>query len=85
MGPPVNEGRLNGVKEMDIVMMFIAGEEDIIMHLVTLQEMRCGCTVITHRNEFPSVLIFYFFQIKPPDTNMLHYVFLYGNPRTIKS
>lgn len=41
MGPPVNERRLNGVKEMDIVMMFIAWEGDIITHLVKACKQSC--------------------------------------------
>lgn len=60
MGPPVNERRLNGVKEMDIVVMFIAGEGDIITHLVKPCEQCCK-DVITHLNEFPVALCFSFF------------------------
>lgn len=59
MGPPVNERRLNGVKEMDIVMMFIAGEGDIITHLVKPCKQSC-VDVITHLNEFPVALFFHF-------------------------
>lgn len=46
MGPHINEKRLNGVKEMDIVMMFIAGEGDIITHLVEPCK-DCSMDVIT--------------------------------------
>lgn len=45
------------MKEMDIVMMFIAGEEDIIMHLVKPCK-QCCVDIITHLNEFPVALFF---------------------------
>lgn len=60
MGPHVNERRLNGVKEMDIVMMFIAGEGDIITHLVKPCK-QCCVDVITHLNEFAAALFFIYF------------------------
>lgn len=59
MGPHVNERGLNGEREMDIVMMFIAGEGDIITHLVKPCK-QCCVDVITHLNEFPAALFFYF-------------------------
>lgn len=49
MGPPANEKRLNGVKEMDAVMMFITGEGDIITYLVKPCK-QCCVDVITHLN-----------------------------------
>lgn len=60
MGPHVNERRLNGVKGMGIVMMFIAGEGDIITHLVKPCK-QCCVDVITHLNEFPAALFFFYF------------------------
>lgn len=47
MGPQLDERQLNGMKEMDIVMMFIAGEGDIITHLVKPCK-QCCVDVITH-------------------------------------
>lgn len=77
MVPPVNERGLNGVKEMAIVMMFIAGEGDIITHLVKPCK-QCCVDVITHLNEFPAAL-FFFSRIKPSDTNMPQCVFFHGS------
>lgn len=60
IGAPVNERRLNGVKEMDIVMMFIAGERDIITYLVKPCKQYC-MDIIIHLNEYPAVLFFFYF------------------------
>lgn len=68
---------------MDIAMMFIAGEGDIITHLVKPCK-QCCMDVITHLNEFPAAL-FFISQIKLSDTNMPHSVFSLGIPWTLKS
>lgn len=47
---------------MDIVMMFIAGEGDIITHLVKPCK-QCCVDVITHLNEFPAALFFLFLKL----------------------
>ena len=70
---------------MDIVMMFIAGEEDIITHLVKPCK-QCCVDIITHLNEFPVACfyLFIFFLELNSDTNMLHCVFSHENPWTVK-
>lgn len=63
------------MKEMDIVMIFIAGEGfDIIMHLVKPLK-QCCLDLITYLNEF-HVLLFFISQIKLADTDMPSSLFM---------
>lgn len=63
-------------EEMDVVMMFIAGEGfDIIMHLVKPLK-QCCLDIITHLNEF-HVLLFFVSQIKLADTDMPSSLFIF--------
>lgn len=61
---------------MDTVMMFIAGEGGIIMHLVKPCKQSCA-DVITHLNDF-RVPLFCFFSLSPKlnsDTDMPPFFF----------
>lgn len=72
MGPHVNERRLNGVKEMDAVMMFIAGERHITPHLVKPCKQ---CRNYPFKLVSCSV-VFLLLKLNS-DKNMQHFVFCY--------